>query len=394
MVATSCYSIAMTNTGMINPTSPELIVKQNTPDAITLSLSGTWTLGDPLPAVDDLKKKIGIGETLRQLKFDTQELQSWDSGLLIFLIKVRDLAKTRDLAVDLTGLPDGARRLLQLTAAVPKREGAEKTVVRESFLTKMGGFVLESATGLKELLHFIGDATVAMGKLFSGRATFRSSDLFLTIQECGAEALPIVTLISVLIGLIMAFVGAVQLALFGAQIYVADLVAIATLREMGAMMTGIIMAGRTGAAFAAQLGTMQVNEEIDALKTLGLQPMEFLVLPRMLALILMMPLLCIYSDLLGIIGGAIVGIGAFDITLFQYFEQTRGAMGLNHFLIGVVKSVIFGMVIALAGCQRGMACGRSATAVGYAATSAVVTSIVIIIALDGLFAVVTNVLGV
>jgi phospholipid/cholesterol/gamma-HCH transport system permease protein len=182
--------------------------------------------------------------------------------------------------------------------------------------------------------------------------------------------------------------------MFGAQIYIANLVGIAMTREMGAMMAAIIMAGRTGAAFAAQLGTMQVNEEIDALKTLGVSPMEFLVLPRMLALVLMMPLLCLYADLLGMLGGALVSVGAFDVTLIQYATQTQATITLTHVAIGVFKSVIFGIVIALSGCLRGMQCGRSATEVGYAATSAVVTAIVWIIALDGLFAVMTNVLGI
>jgi phospholipid/cholesterol/gamma-HCH transport system permease protein len=216
----------------------------------------------------------------------------------------------------------------------------------------------------------------------------------LIIQECGVQALPIVSLISFLVGLILAFVGAIQLMMFGAQIYIADLVGIAMAREMGAIMTGIIMAGRTGAAFAAQLGTMQVNEEIDALTTLGLSPMEFLVVPRMLALALMMPLLCLYADLMGIVGGLVVGVGMLDLTLPQYIEQTRGALNLTHLSVGVVKSVVFGVLVAVSGCMRGMECGRSASAVGMATTSAVVTAIVAIIVSDGLFAVITNALGI
>ncbi len=187
--------------------------------------------------------------------------------------------------------------------------------------------------------------------------------------------------------------GAVQLRQFGAQIYVADLVGLATVREMGAMMAAIIMAGRTGAAFAAQLGTMTVNEEIDALKTLGISPMEFLVLPRMLALIVMMPLLCLYADLVGMIGGLIVGVGMLDITFVEYFNQTVEAVGLNDIAMGVIKSAVFGVLVALSGCMRGMQSGRSASAVGVAATSAVVTAIVLIIVTDAVFAVVTNIIG-
>jgi phospholipid/cholesterol/gamma-HCH transport system permease protein len=243
-------------------------------------------------------------------------------------------------------------------------------------------------------MSFIGEAFIAFTKLLRGKARFRRSDFTLLLQECGAQALLIVSLISVLIGLILAFVGAVQLRMFGAQIYVADLVGIAMVREMGAMMAAIIMAGRTGAAFAAQLGTMQVNEEIDALTTMGISPMEFLVLPRMLALILMMPLLCLYADLMGILGGAIVGIGMLDLSLSQYFHQTQAALDLTNVAIGLFKSVVYGILIAVSGCLRGMQCGRSASAVGAAATSAVVTAIVLIIVSDGLFAVICNALGI
>ena len=202
-----------------------------------------------------------------------------------------------------------------------------------------------------------------------------------------------VTLISFLIGLILAFVGAVQLQQFGASIFVANLVAIAMTREIGCIMTAIVMSGRTGAAFAAQLGTMNTNQEIDALSTLGISPMEFLVLPRMLALIAMMPLLTVYADLVGILGGAVVGIGMLGLSPTEYFEQTRAAVKVSDFLIGITKSSVFGVVVALAGCLRGLNSGRSAAAVGLAATSAVVTSIVWLIVLDGIFAVILNVLG-
>ncbi len=243
------------------------------------------------------------------------------------------------------------------------------------------------------MLGFIGQAVQSFGRLTIGRARFRRSDLVDIIYECGAAALPIITLISFLVGLILAFVGAVQLQQFGAQIYVADLVGIAMAREMGALMSAIIMSGRTGAAFAAQLGTMQVNEEIDALTTFGLSSVDFLVLPRMIALILMMPLLCIYADLMGILGGGLVGVGMLNISLTQYMNETLNGIHLTDFAVGVTKSAVFGVLVALSGCMRGIQCGRSASAVGLAATSAVVTSIVLIIVTDGIFAVLTNALG-
>jgi phospholipid/cholesterol/gamma-HCH transport system permease protein len=172
------------------------------------------------------------------------------------------------------------------------------------------------------------------------------------------------------------------------------MVAIAMLREMGAVMTAIIMAGRTGAAFAAELATMQVNEEIDALGTLGIDPMEYLVLPRVLGLTLMMPLLCLYADVLGIVGGAVIGLTILDIPLLEYWTRTANATGFANLTIGVVKATVFGGLIGLAGCLRGLTAGRSAAAVGMATTSAVVTAIVMIVVVDGLFAVVLNFLGV
>lgn len=241
---------------------------------------------------------------------------------------------------------------------------------------------------------FLGEATIALGRCAVGRARFRRIDLMIALDSCGPKALPIVTLISVLIGLIFGFVGAIQLQDFGAEIYVADLVAISMAREMGAIMTGIIMAGRTGAAFAAQLGTMQVNEEIDAFRTLGFQPVEFLVLPRMLALMAMMPLLCIYSIALGIFGGALVGVAMLGLTPTEYWTETLLSVGLTDFAIGVVKSVAFGIIVAVSGCLKGIQSGRSASAVGDAATAAVVMAIVLIIVFDGLAAVVTTILDI
>ncbi|MBW2436627.1 MAG: ABC transporter permease, partial [Deltaproteobacteria bacterium] len=245
-----------------------------------------------------------------------------------------------------------------------------------------------------DTLNFIGEAFVAFLKFLVGKARFQRADLMLTMQQCGIQALPIVSLISLLVGLIFAFIGAVQLMMFGAQIFVADLVAIAMTRVMGAVMVGVIMAGRTGAAFAAQIGTMQVNEEIDALQTLGISPMEFLVLPRMLALILMMPLLCVYADLMGILGGFIVGVSMLDISTTQYINQTINAMNLYHFFIGIVHALVFGVLVALAGCLRGIQCGRSASAVGEATTSAVVTSIVAIVIATAIITIVCNLLGI
>jgi phospholipid/cholesterol/gamma-HCH transport system permease protein len=225
----------------------------------------------------------------------------------------------------------------------------------------------------------MGELVQSFGRLIRGKANYQRSDLVVVIQEAGVEAIPIVSLISFLIGMIFAFVGVMQLEMFGAGIFTANLVALAMVREMAAIMTGIVMAGRTGASYAAQIGTMKVNEEIDALTTMGIDPMDFLVLPRVIALIIMMPLLTMYASLMGILGGTVVGVGMLDISLVQYIEQTKSAVGMSSLLGGLFKSVVYGTLVALAGTQQGIACGNSAMAVGQATTKAVVMGIVLIV---------------
>ena len=383
--------------GPARPLTPEpctFAVDHESAQSLVLRLSGAWTLASGIPRFGEAQKDIEPWIKGRKITFEAGELTGWDSGCLTFLFQLANFGAEHDVEVDWSGLPTGVQRLTQLAIAVPERAGARRSEDREPFLAKLGKQSLELVNSFGEMLEFLGEATQAFVRYFRGKASFRRSDFVLIVEDCGANALPIVTLISLLVGMILAFVGAVQLEQFGAGIYVANLVGIAMVREMGAMMTGIIMAGRTGAAFAAQLGTMQVNEEIDALSTLGLSSMDFLVLPRMLALILMMPLLSVYADLMGILGGAIVGIGMLDLTLVEYLRQTQSAVTMTDFLLGVGKAAVFGVLIAISGCMRGIACGRSASGVGLAATSAVVTAIVFIIVTDGIFAVVTNAIGI
>jgi phospholipid/cholesterol/gamma-HCH transport system permease protein len=228
-------------------------------------------------------------------------------------------------------------------------------------------------------LTFTGEVVLSVGRFVRGKATYLRSDLVQYCQEAGAEALPIVSLISFLIGMIFAFVGVMQLNTFGAGIYTANLVSIAMVREMAPIMTAIIMAGRTGAAYAAQIGTMKVNEEVDALTTLGLDPIDFMVTPRVFALVVMMPLLTMYGSLLGIIGGTMVGVAMLDTSMVQFLHQAVSAVDLSDLFGGLFKSVVYGSLVAMAGCQQGMICGGSAMAVGVATTRAVVLGIVMIV---------------
>lgn len=369
-------------------------ISRSSNDDLLVQLSGNWRLGDDIPKDDDILASVESEPGIKRIVFESAKLDHWDSGLLTFVIKFRELCRQKKIRVNISGLPQGAQKLLALASAVPEKKDARSREIYEPFLTRVGEDAIDFFRTIGQMLTFIGEASASLGRFLIGKAQFRRSDLTLTLQECGAQALPIVSLISLLVGLILAFIGAVQLKLFGAEIYVANLVAISMVRVMGAVMTGIIMAGRTGAAFAAQLGTMETNEEIDALKTLGISPMDFLVLPRMLGLTLMMPLLCLYANLMGILGGLIVSASMLNIGFVQYYNQTKGAVTLTDLGIGLFHGVVFGVLVALAGCLRGMQCGRSASAVGDAATSAVVTGIVSIILATATITIMCNVLGI
>ncbi len=379
------------------PTQPpdrQLHLEQLAEGILLVRLAGSWRWADGLPRAAEVEARLAAEPRPQQVRFETAELSDWDSGLLTFLRQVAAAAADAGVEVDPAGLPAGVRRLLELAAAGAGRREASPVPPADALLPRLGAGALAAGRSFTDALTFLGEVLLALGRLLRGRASLRRSDLAWTVQQVGAQALPIVSLLSFLVGLILAYVGAVQLRELGAQIYVANLVGVGMAREMAAIMTGIILAGRTGAAFAAQLGTMQVNEEIDALRTLGISPVEFLVLPRMIALVLMTPLLCLYAILLGILGGALIGVTDLDLGAVQYFEQTRGALTLSDCATGLIKSAAFGVVVAYAGCLRGMRCGRSSAAVGDATTSAVVTGIVLIVVLDAIFTILFDVLGV
>ena len=347
--------------------------------AVVVRLSGPWLLGGDLPSADSIVARLTQTPKPESLKFETDELTDWDTGLVTTLIAILQNAEEHGVQVDSSGLPDGAQRLIALALAVKEREGARRSVVRKGFFESVGESVLSTLDESKKLLTFTGELVLSFGRFTRGKATYLRSDFMQYCHEAGVAALPIVSLISFLIGMIFAFVGIMQLKMFGAGIYTANLVAIAMIREMAAIMTAIVMAGRTGAAYAAQIGTMKVNEEVDALTTLGMNPFDFLVTPRVVALVIMMPLLTMYSSLMGIIGGTVVGLVMLDVTFVQYVQQTIDAVHLNSLFGGLFKAIVYGSLVALAGCQQGMACGNSALAVGQSTTKAVVMGIVLIV---------------
>jgi phospholipid/cholesterol/gamma-HCH transport system permease protein len=367
----------------------EFAVDRSSPNTGLVRLAGSWRLRDHLPRAAAVLEQVKALAGVERLTFDTTHIGSWDTGLLTFLRNLIAQSESAGIAVDHGGLPVDVERLLALASAVPMRTTAPPA---ESPWSRAGSSVFAAGRGFFEVLTFAGEICLAFAGLITGKVRLRWLPFALLVEEVGVSALPIMTLIGTLMGIILAFGAAIQLRQLGVQIFVADLVGISVSQEVGALITAIVLAGRTGAAFAAQLGSMQVKEEIDALATAGISPVQFLVLPRVLALVLMTPLLTIYADLFGIVGGCLVAVTMLDLSITAYLVRIIHVVDMSDFGMGLVRASVFGILIAMAGCLRGMQCGRSASAVGLAATSAVVTSIVLIIVADGLLSVIFHVL--
>ncbi|MFK5951246.1 MAG: ABC transporter permease [Methylococcales bacterium] len=363
-------------------------------DNIELQLSGDWVIGKVLPDLKNVVESLPTLQSSQPFAINGEMLGKWDSRLVSFILLLTEYLAKKNIELNISTLPSGVQSLIQLATSVPLRKDAIKKHYSPSFVEQVGSKTLNTLTEVEKFVNFMGETWLSFIRFTRGKACFRKQDFWLIIQQCGPDALPIITLISLLMGLILAFMGAIQLRLFGADIYVANLVAIGMSREMGAMMTAIIMAGRTGAAFAAKLGTMQVNEEIDAFKTMGIAAMDFLVLPRIFALILMMPILTLYSNVIGILGGLFVATGMMDISFVEYYLQTKQSITLVDWSTGIFKSTVYGLLIAVIGCMSGIQCGRNASAVGDATTQAVVRSIVIIIVTDAIFTLLFESMGI
>ena len=360
---------------------------------LVLIFEGNWSVRHTQHReIDSLFSELDHQTPAEALQFDMSQLSSWDTSLLIVVVRAEEWCREHKVKFLGDSLPPNIASLVALAEEVPERKTGRGNKTSASLFEHVGKKTIAAIGGIESTLQFTGETVLSFGRILRGKAAFDWRLFWLTMEECSAQALPIVGLISFLTGLIFGFVGALQLRQFGAGIYVANLVAVAMAREMGAIMTGIIMAGRTGAAFAAQIGSMKVSEEIDALRTLAISPMDYVVSPRLLALSMMMPLLVLYSDVVGILGGAIVGRSFLGITWTQYWAQTVGSMGLLDISTGLVKSAIFGVIVAIAGCERGMKCGNDAAAVGNAATSAVVLGITWIVASDAIIDVIQEVL--
>lgn len=376
----------MAATKPVPPVNTPHWTTEHADSAELVHLSGDWLAQTGV--LPDFNPPPGAGT----LRFDCAGLGRWDSSLIAFLWDAKRLFAASGQGLDTDGLPPAARKLLDL---LPARQAVLAPASRTGFrpLNRIGGQAIN-------LLGDCGASSIVLASTLKGgfsallgRARMRGVALSSDIRDAGPSALVIVSVVNFLTGAILAFVGAVQLRKFAADIYVANLVGLALVREMAAVMTAIVMAGRTGGAYAARIATMQGNEEIDALTVIGIPVTEYIVLPAVLALIFTMPFLYLYGCLIGMVGGFVVAISMLDVTGPGYMHQTLGALGLGQFAFGFAKSVAFAVLIGVSSCQIGLRAGRSAADVGKAATRAVVVGIVGVIALDSVFAVLADVLG-
>ncbi len=378
----------------------QVVVEKN---VLRISFAGDWRLSDAISGKSTVEQELGCAEQqairalacgsgIARLELNGEKLGIWDSRLLVPAAKFMTMAKGAGIAVDDTRLPSGVRNLIALALTVPPDTNTSRGGTSDNLLARIGDVFLRLPVYASRVMAFLGELALCFVRLVHGSSSCTGANIWLNIQESGAEALPIVSLISLLVGLILAFVGVIQLSMFGAQIYVSSLVAVGMTRIMGAIMTGIIIAGRTGASYAAVIGTMQVNDEIDALSTLGISPADYLVMPRLIAMTIMTPLLVLYADFVGIAGGFLVGVGILGLDPMEYYSFTQKGFALNNLWVGMAHGLVFGMVISITGCYQGLHCGRSAEAVGRATTSAVVYSIIGIVLATALLTLLCNIL--
>ncbi len=357
-------------------------------DGLTLRLGGDWRMTAERPSWPEVLAK----RLPKRIRLSAGAIGAWDSSLALFVRDARVWAEANGAALTTEGLPAGAEQLAELLvrkAAQP----ATRPLGLPNLFSIVGQVTFQLWGEVKEFSQLVGECAFSVGRLLRGQAQFRWSDCVTEMQACGIMALPIVGLISFLVGVTMAYTGSIVVRQYGGDIWIADMVGLAVVREMGPMMAAIVLAGRTGAAFAATLGNMKANEEIDALETLGVSPVDFLVMPRLGALFFMMPLLALYSNFLGIAGGFAVARGILDIPGNAYWAETKSIVDLSDLSTGLIKAATFGALVGLAGCLRGLQADRSAAGVGRAATMAVVTGIFLIIVADSIFAVIFNILG-
>lgn len=370
------------------PPSRPILQAEAHGDALALKVGGTWRLTKELPLVSEVMRAHAGS---RQVRVVADSLEAWDSSLPLFLLQLRAWCRERQAALDLESLPEKLKTLFRLIRENEEKAPAPRAVEADAhpFLALAHRAVAE----LEELAGFLGACVIGALQTPADPRKVRWKDFFSELVETGPKALPIIALLSFLIGVVFAFETTTQLRRFGAQIYVINALSVAVVRQIGPILAAVILAGRTGAAFAAHLGKMKVGGELDALEVLGVSPVNFLVLPRLAALFCMMPLLALYADFFGIAGGLITTMLKIDIPAAEFWVKLQAAVTLSDVLIGLLKSVVFGVLVGLAGTLRGLQCERTSAGVGRAATSAVVTAITAIIAGNTLLSPIIDKLG-
>ncbi len=351
--------------------------------SVEVRLSGKLTFIDA--AVLWTKIQARISPKIREpVRFDLSRVDSIDGGTMALLVQTKWDIQSEGGSCEFVGSTGHVQKILELYEgdAKPNKRPKQKPV---SAIAQLGQATYDALVELQLVLAFLGSMVLAIGGLIRRPKTGNWHEIAPLMNRTGADAVPIVVLINFLIGFVMGFQSAVQLKQFGANIYVADLVGLSITRELGPLMTAIIVCGRSGAAFAAELGTMKVSEEVDALRTMGFGPWRFLVVPRMIALVLVMPILTLLADLVGIAGGLLVGILSLDLTITAYLNETRNALHMWDVFQGLIKSGVFGFAIGLIACQQGLATSGGAEGVGRRTTAAVVTSLFALILIDAGF---------
>jgi phospholipid/cholesterol/gamma-HCH transport system permease protein len=362
-------------------TAPPSLRVQQERGGLSVFFQGDWIWRAPQPSLVEIDQALAGG--VKEVRCHAEDLHQWDSSLLALLLRLRRQCEEARIPFRAETLPQYLKRLLD---EVPRIKPPEERPPEQAGVFRMAGLKTKRFfAAIHRALYFTGECAQAVAKAFRMRKAFRWPACRLVMLECGPASLGIVGLVSFLTGCILAWQGALQLRQFGAEIYVADLVGVALVREMGPIMVAIVLAGRIGAAFAAQLATMEASEEVDALRTWGFSPVQFLVLPRLTALICMMPLLVLYADLLGILGGLTVSVGFLGVARSAFLSETWQALQLGDLQVGLLKSLVFAAGVAGIGCATGLKAERSADGVGVATTSSVVKSILFIIVVDAIF---------
>jgi len=362
-------------------------------DRLVLTAGGSWTVRQA--AEIDRSLRAVVFDGARQAVFELSQLTAFDSAGAWLLCRTLEDLRGRGVETETSGLADSYLPMLRVVESAKEGPAEGLPIIRQYWLAmveRVGKATLEFFSEAKALLSFYGMTVMAYLEILRRPRSIRLMSLVNQIEQSGLNAIPIVCLLSFLIGIVIAYVGADQLRRFGAEIFTVNLLGVIMLREIGVLLTAIMIAGRSGSAFTAQIGTMQVNEEIDAMRTLGLDPMHVLVLPRINGLLVSLFILSFLSDIAGLLGGAVMATVVLDVTFVQFMQQLQSVLTLSHFFVGMVKAPVFAFIIAIVGCYEGLRVSGSAESVGRMTTKSVVTSIFLVIIADAIFSIIFSTL--